>query len=345
MLRAQWWPHRLTFKQPAVTSREVLLHKVTYFVELTDGSATAIGEAPLFDSLTPQVSRALFEQKLDEFCANPSEIPADAPSGLIFGVETARMSLAQGGSMKLFADDVWTSGGEGITINGLVWMGNIAQMRQRVAEKLDAGFSCIKLKIGAQLFADELAIIAALRREFSESVLQIRVDANGAFSRQDAEEKLAQLARLNVHSIEQPLPADDVEGLQHLCAKEIMPIALDESLMNHPTPTAAIATIETIPPQYLVLKPSLTGGFAATHELIEYAKANDIGWWITSALESNVGLNALAQFTYREVAGSSFAQGLGTGNLYTNNIISPLRQRGEKLYYDPQGNWELPSKP
>lgn len=212
-------------------------------------------------------------------------------------------------------------------------MSDIEMMQQQIEEKLRQGFRCIKLKIGANDFESELRLIREIRQRFSPDQLMLRVDANGAFKPDDAKEKLRALAAFNLHSIEQPIAAGQQRELAQLCAKTPLPIALDEELIGIHKKEEKAALLRAVKPQFLVLKPSLHGGFSGCNEWIELAKRQSIGWWITSYLESNIGLNALAQWTFTKNV--SMHQGLGTGQLYTNNIESPLEIRGEKLWMNP----------
>jgi L-alanine-DL-glutamate epimerase-like enolase superfamily enzyme len=253
------------------------------------------------------------------------------------GVEMAFISLASKNPHVLFPSD-FTKGNSGITINGLIWMGEFDFMKQQIEEKLAKGFTCVKLKIGAINFADELTLLKKIRNQFSEKEVELRVDANGAFHPNDALEKLKRLSEFNLHSIEQPIETKQWQDMAELCEKTPLPIALDEELIGVFDVTKRLEMLQTIQPQYIILKPSLVGGFKETKNWIDIAESQDINWWITSALESNVGLNAIAQFTY--TLQNKMPQGLGTGSLYTNNISSPLEINGEKLWYNPKKNWD-----
>lgn len=222
----------------------------------------------------------------------------------------------------------FTLGRQGININGLIWMGKKEFMHEQISRKLDEGFRCLKMKVGALDFNAELEILEEIRRHFSPEALEIRVDANGAFSASTALEKLNALARFQLHSIEQPIRQGQYEAMASLCRTSPIPIALDEELISYP-PHLAEELLRTIQPAYIILKPSLLGGFAVSQQWIETAEATGVGWWVTSALESNIGLNAIAQWTY--TLGNPLPQGLGTGQLYTNNIPSWLKINGEWL--------------
>ena len=255
-----------------------------------------------------------------------------------FGFETARQELCGWRDYPSRFD----MGEHPITINGLVWMGDKATMLRRIEEKLDAGFRCVKLKIGAIDFDAELDLLRMVRGRFSRNEIELRVDANGAFSPGEAPRKLDALARYDLHSIEQPIKAGQWEAMAQLCATTPIPIALDEELVacRKVTPELTAQMLDTIKPQYIILKPSLTGALSGTNEWIKAATERGIGWWITSALESNIGLSAIARYTAS--LSTQMPQGLGTGGLYTNNIPSPLQQIGEVLTCNPQGEWQYP---
>ena len=232
----------------------------------------------------------------------------------------------------------FTDGKAGIPINGLIWMGEKSFMKEQIEDKIQQGFSCIKLKIGAIDFDAEMELLRYIRKEFSAKEIELRVDANGAFQPENALEKLKRLSDLSLHSIEQPIRQGQYKEMAKLCKETPLPIALDEELIGVFNTSDKENLIEEIKPQYIILKPSLIGGFQGTKEWVNLAEKNQIGWWITSALESNIGLNAIAQFTYLQ--NNPMPQGLGTGSLFTNNIESPLQVKGENLNYNPQLTWE-----
>lgn len=347
MLQARYAPYRLHFKEPGGTSRGVLTYKDTYFVQVWDSAQPARvgwGECALFRGLGSD-DDPRYEAVLAQACRTIGEYePAEFLSGLRawsslrFGFETALQSLAGWRDYP----SPFASGRQSITINGLVWMGDSETMLRRMEEKLQAGFGCIKLKIGAIDFDAELRLLAAVRARFDRSQVELRVDANGAFTPQNALHKIERLARYDLHSIEQPLPAGHPAEMAQLCALSPVAVALDEELVacREVTPDYAARLLDEIHPHYIVLKPSLVGGLAGASCWMEAARERGIGWWITSALESNVGLEAIARYT------ASFTplmpQGLGTGALYTNNIPSPLRLSGDRLTYDSQGAWHYP---
>lgn len=331
------------FKEPAGTSRGVYHTRTSRFVRLTCDDMPGIagvGEcAPL-----PRLScddvpdyDAVLRRHCDDVCARGS-IDVDAlrdwPS-MLFGLETAWRQLHAGGSTALSATP-FARGQEGIPINGLVWMGDFDTMAARLEQKLAQGFSCVKIKIGAIDFADEIALIARLRDRYGSDRIELRVDANGAFSPAEALDRLRQLALYDIHSIEQPIMAGQWQEMARLCASSPLSIALDEELIGVNTLERKRELLDTIKPRYIILKPSLHGGMAGCREWIDLARERGIGSWITSALESNVGLNAIAHLA-AEVYGPAITmpQGLGTGQLFTDNIDMPITIRGEKLWYLP----------
>ena len=330
------------FKEPAGTSRGVYLTRVSRFVRLTSDDLPGIegmGEcAPL-----PRLScddlpdyDAVLRHHCDEVCAREGidvEAMRDVPS-MLFGLETAWRQLHQGGSMAL-SDTPFARGEEGIPINGLVWMGDYETMAARLEQKLAQGFSCVKIKIGAIDFADELALIGRLRGRYGSDRIELRVDANGAFAPSEAMARLEQLACHDIHSIEQPIRAGQWQEMARLCETSPLPIALDEELIGVNTLERKRRLLDTIHPRYIILKPSLHGGVAGCKEWIALARERGIGSWITSALESNVGLNAIAHLA-AEVYGPAITmpQGLGTGQLFTDNIDTvPIAISGDKLWY------------
>lgn len=347
MLRARYAPYRLQFKEPSGTSRGVMTYKDCYMVQLYDDThpeRVGWGECALFRGLGSD-DRPEYEQVLAEACRLVGILPFDEVldrlaewTSIRFGFETARQELCGWRDYPSRFD----MGEHPITINGLVWMGDKATMLRRIEEKLDAGFRCVKLKIGAIDFDAELDLLRMVRGRFSRNEIELRVDANGAFSPDEAPRKLDALARYDLHSIEQPIKAGQWEAMAQLCATTPIPIALDEELVacRKVTPELTAQMLDTIKPQYIILKPSLTGALSGTNEWIKAAAERGIGWWITSALESNIGLSAIARYTAS--LSTQMPQGLGTGGLYTNNIPSPLQQIGEVLTCNPQGEWQYP---
>jgi len=345
MLQATYSKYILHFKQPAGTSRGILHEKETWFIKIWDSNNPTLfglGECALFRGLSADDVPG-YEEKLKETCLHINAISPQelqAWSSIRFGVETALADLSNKGKRIIFPSP-FPEGKASIEINGLIWMGDKETMRQRIIEKLAAGFHCIKLKIGAIDFRAELDLLHAIRSSFSKETIELRVDANGAFSPGEAPHKLEQLSRYGLHSIEQPIRQGQWEKMSELCRNTPIPIALDEELIGINDTRKKIDLLETIQPQYIILKPALVGGFLGSEEWIRLADKRQIGWWITSALESNVGLNAIAQWT--APLNVQIPQGLGTGQLYTNNIHSPLEQAGSVLHYNPEKNWDLTS--
>lgn len=336
MLVAAIEKYTLHFKQASGTSRGVLTEKDSWFLRIWNKNKTSvvgIGEASIIKSLSPDWSNR-YEAKLDEvaqkitYYANHIHELVEFPS-IQFAIETALLDLKNGGHQVLFPSD-FTTAETPITINGLIWMGSEAYMHEQIEEKIAAGFKCIKLKIGAIDFKRELHLLAAIRKRFSKEEIELRVDANGAFAANEALEKLRALAEFNLHSIEQPIKQGQLEAMSELCKKTPLPIALDEELIGIYSSPTKNELLERIQPQYIILKPSLIGGFAGTNEWIAAAEKQKIQWWITSALESNVGLNAIAQYTFTK--NNLLPQGLGTGQLYTNNTPSNLTIKNGQLF-------------
>ena len=342
-MQANFFKYQLQFKHPSGTSRGVLTYKDTWFIQLEVDSLKGIGECGMFRGLSID-DRDDFEAKLDWACQNINLGLAFLLSNLVefpsiqFGLEMAFQSLKQEGSFELFPSD-FTKGQDSIPINGLIWMGDKSFMKQQIKDKLDAGFSCIKLKIGAIDFDKELELIKSIRNEFDAQTIEIRVDANGAFKPGEALEKLKRLSEYSLHSIEQPIQQRQHQEMARLCAQTPLPIALDEELIGVFSVPNKQILLQTIKPQYIILKPTLVGGFKGSQEWINLATSNNIGWWVTSALESNIGLNAIAQWTYG--LKSPLPQGLGTGGLFTNNIQAPLVVSSGQLFYDLKTTWNL----
>jgi o-succinylbenzoate synthase len=343
LIKATYKKYNLNFKTPSGTSRGILKIKETWFFILKDNGRVGIGETGLFRGLSiDDVDH--YENKLKWVC-NHIDLGLELlrkqlyefPS-IQFGLEQAFLSLKSESSFELFPSS-FTRGKKSIPINGLIWMGNRSFMKNQIQEKLKSGFSCLKMKIGALNFDAEMELLKEIRKEFSSNEIELRVDANGAFNPKNALEKLHRLSALEIHSIEQPIQQGQVQEMAELCSKTPLPIALDEELIGVFSSEQKKKLIATIAPQYIILKPSLIGGFAGSEEWINFAQQYNCGWWITSALESNVGLNAIAQFTY--TLQSNLPQGLGTGGLFTNNFTSPLEVKNGTLQYDPLLNWNL----
>ncbi len=342
-MQASFKKYILNFKQASGTSRGILKTKETYFLIIKENDKIGIGECGLFRGLSID-DRSDYEEKLQWVCNNIL-LDKDAllkelcefPS-IWFGVEQALMSLQSNNPFELFPSN-FTKGKEGILINGLIWMGNKAFMKQQISEKLKTGFTTIKLKIGALDFDTELNLLQSIRNDFTADEIELRVDANGAFKPNEALEKLKKLSEYELHSIEQPIKAGQLDEMAKLCAKTPLPIALDEELIGVFSNSDKEKLIDTIKPQYIILKPSLIGGFRGSEDWIDIANRHGVSWWITSALESNIGLNAIAQFTYN--LETAMPQGLGTGGLFTNNFESPLFVEKGYLKYAPQLNWKF----
>lgn len=330
-------PYMLKFKHSAGTSRGVLTEKPTYFIKLFDErnpDVYGLGECSVFPGLSPEADQR-YEYKLIELLANiaigrPTDLSHH--SSVQFGLEQALRDFASGGR-GLYFPSAFTAGDNQIDINGLVWMGRYDEMLSRLEEKIEDGFHCIKIKIGAIAFDEELKLIKAIRDRFTPDRVTVRVDANGGFTMDNIFPVLKHLADLAVHSIEQPIPAGNAELMSFVCKMSPVPVALDEELIGIYEPEQRRQLLETIRPSYIILKPSLCGGFSGAEQWIEIAENLDIGWWVTSALESNIGLNALAQWTVH--IGAKGPQGLGTGGLFTNNIATPIYLQGEQLRYNP----------
>jgi L-Ala-D/L-Glu epimerase len=342
-MTATYHRYILNFKQPAGTSRGVLKTKETWFIVIRDNDKTGIGECGLLRGLSVD-DVPDYEEKLKYVCANISlgleklysEIK-HYPS-IQFGLEMAFKSLNSSSPFELFPSD-FTQGQDAININGLIWMGDATFMKSQIKEKLIAGFSCLKLKIGAIDFDTELSLLKAIRKEFTVKDIELRVDANGAFAPYEALEKLKKLSQFDLHSIEQPIAVSQWDHMAYLCQQTPIPIALDEELIGVFETTKKEELLKHINPQYIILKPSFIGGFYGTQSWIDEANKLHVGYWITSALESNVGLNAIAQFAYN--LNLIMPQGLGTGSLFTNNFDSPLQVKNGKLHYNNLINWNF----
>ena len=342
-MKATYHKYILDFKRPSGTSRGVLTQKETWFIVLEKEGKKGIGECGILRGLSID-DRADYESKLKWTCENIHlgeeqlwEALLEFPS-IQFGVEMAFKSLASTSPFLLFPSD-FTNGCKSIPINGLVWMGEAAYMKEQIEEKLAQGFKCIKLKIGAIDFETELKLLQSIRKDFSINDIELRVDANGAFENKTALEKLNRLAKYDLHSIEQPIKVHHYEQMAFLCEHSPVDIALDEELIGVFSVTDKQLLLQTIKPQYIILKPSLIGGYQGALEWIHIAGEHAVKWWITSALESNIGLNAIAQWTY--TLKSTMPQGLGTGSLFTNNFSSPLLVENGKLKYTQNIHWNI----
>ncbi len=335
-MKASFQPFELEFKRPAGTSRGILNTKLTYLLKVQTQTHEYTGECGFFKGLSAD-SEPEYENQLWWVCEHinkDKEFLLDScrefPS-IQFGIEQIFKQM-ETQTPELFFPSDFTEGKKGIQINGLIWMGSLDFMREQIQQKLAQKYTCIKLKIGVD-WEGEYKILQNLRAEFPKSELEIRVDANGGFTYEQAPKVLEQLKNLQVHSIEQPIKAGQISRMADLCKNTPTPIALDEELIGKFYPEQKKELLELINPQYIILKPSLVGGWQGSQEWIDLAESQNTGWWITSALESNVGLNAIAQWT--AVLKNPMSQGLGTGSLFTNNFPSRLEVRGEKLFYNP----------
>ena len=342
-MKATYQKYLLNFKRPSGTSRGVLNEKETWFIILEEKGKKGIGECGILRGLSAD-DRPDYEEKLKWTCANIHlgkdqlwEVLLEFPS-IQFGVEMAFQSLVSETPFLLFPS-AFTQGKQNIDINGLVWMGEEQFMKQQIEEKLAQGFRCIKLKIGAIDFQKELDLLHFIRQNFDSNTIEIRVDANGAFDENIALHKLEQLAGYEIHSIEQPITKNHTDRMAELCKTTPIPIALDEELIGVFTWEEKEQILQKVRPQYIILKPSFVGGFRGTKEWIDLAEKYQIGWWITSALESNIGLNAIAQWTFLQQ--NVMPQGLGTGGLYTNNFYSPLEVADGQLLYNNALEWNV----
>lgn len=355
MLKAEWKPYRLNFSFEARTSRAVMHVKDTFFIRITDTGrpgADGIGEAPLFAGLSREDDSG-YTSRLDNVCheinnivsVNDDKYEIDyskvTDSSIRMGIETAVADLVNNGGGVIYPATEWLAAKEAIEINGLVWMGDRQTMADRINEKIDAGFRCIKIKIGGIDFEDEMMLLGYIRNRFPADVLELRVDANGAFTPDTVMSKLERLYRLGIHSIEQPIRAGQYDAMATICANSPVDIALDEDLIGTTSPDFKEQLLDFIRPRYIILKPAICGGFADADRWIATARRLGIDWWATSALESNIGLNAIAQWTAKH--NINRPQGLGTGMLYTNNTASQLDLCRSQLRFDQNAqrqNWD-----
>ncbi|MCU7614947.1 o-succinylbenzoate synthase [Chryseobacterium sp. GMJ5] len=332
-MTAEYSKYILQFKRPSGTSRGVLHEKETFFLEISENGKKGIGECALFRGLSFD-DRPDYEKKLQWLCKNIQQDVEilkqelkEFPS-IWIGYEQARLNLKYGENLYFPSD--FTTDNASIITNGLIWMGNIGFMEEQIQEKLEKGFHCIKLKIGVD-WKSEHQILQKLREKFSDKQLELRVDANGGFQKNEAKQVLQQLSDLKIHSIEQPIKAGNWNDMADLCAETPTPIALDEELIGIIDYDVKRQLLDIIQPHYIILKPSLVGGFSGTDEWIFLAEKQNIDWWITSALESNIGLNAIAQYTFTK--NNKMPQGLGTGGLFTNNFDAHVELIGERLVF------------
>jgi O-succinylbenzoate synthase len=344
MLKAEYIHHPLHFHRPAGTSRGTLSSKDCWFVKLSDEEGrTGVGEVSYIPGLSTVDPQEL-EIRLDHVCKlisrgemDPAQ-PLPFLPGIAFALETALKDLETGGRRILFPSE-FTEGSRGIVTNGLIWMGSENYILEQVRKKMDLGFRVLKMKVGALDFEQESGILKRIRRELAGHDLEIRLDANGAWTPEEAGEKMTKLVPFGIHSIEQPIAPGHPEAMAALCEDSPIPIALDEELIGVHSSVERRKLLETIRPHIIILKPGLLGGFAATEDWISMSRELKLSCWITSALESNIGLSAIAQWTFTRV--DPYPQGLGTGQLYRNNIPSPLIMKGDQLWYRRTRSWEL----
>ncbi|HIP26805.1 MAG TPA: o-succinylbenzoate synthase [Flavobacteriaceae bacterium] len=340
-MKATYIKHILQFKQASGTSRGVLKIKETFFLQIENKGKKGVGECAVFRGLSVD-DVTNYEDKLQWLCNNISTNREELLKELIefpsiqFGLEQALLSLNSLNKFELFPSE-FTNGNGSININGLIWMGSEQFMKNQIEEKLKQGFTTIKLKIGAIDFKTEFNLLKSIRKDFTAKDITLRVDANGGFTPKEALDKLKYLSDLELHSIEQPIKPKQWQAMAELCHNSPLDIALDEELIGVFYKKDKQMILDTIKPQFIILKPSLIGGIQGSNEWIELAEEKKIDWWVTSALESNIGLNAIAQYTYS--LKTKLPQGLGTGGLFTNNIESPLKVNNGNLLYDKNLKW------
>lgn len=356
MLSGSFFPYKLVFRFDAGTSRGVLREKTSWFIRIRSEDQPGVfglGECGPLPNLSPDHKPYLSDRikealkKIAEWEDMPQQgqigekvasiVPAYLPA-VSFAIETALLDLSSGGKRMIIKND-FVLGKLKTPINGLVWMGEKDFMLRQIREKLEAGYTCIKIKVGAIDPDAELDMLKYIRKRFSTEAVTIRLDANGAFKPGDALQILERFSAYGIHSVEQPIQAGHRRAMRRLCRKSPIPIALDEELIGITGLEQKLILLDEISPQYIILKPTLVGGLYATGQWVELAEQRSIGWWVTSALESNIGLNAIAQYTAGFRTGMH--QGLGTGQLYRNNIQSPLFISRGYLGYDPQSAWDL----
>ncbi len=337
--------HFLNFIRPGGTSRGVLHQKQSVFLKVTDSNSGkfAWGECGILRKLSID-DRPGFEDAVQALCKSPQDFVHNIHEHFLkwpsirFGLEMAFLEL-KNDQQAIYFPSIFTQGKVGIKINGLIWMSSLEFMIEQLKQKIAAGYSCIKIKIGAINWEEELSLLRSIRNEFKAKDIEIRVDANGAFKAGDqVRSRLDELSKLDIHSIEQPIAVKQWKEMHDLCKNTPVPIALDEELIGVLEESRQKELLDEIRPQYIILKPSLLGGFQASSQWISLAKERKIGYWITSCLESNIGLNAIAQFTFGQEI--EMPQGLGTGSLYDNNIPSPLFLESEYIKFNESGNWD-----
>jgi o-succinylbenzoate synthase len=333
----------LKFIRPGKTSRGILYTKPSWFFFLENNGRKSIGECSVIPGLNREYDEK-YESRVMQLAdrINKGMLPdlkaLDEFPSIRFGLECALQELQLGQEGILFPSS-FTRGETGIPINGLIWMDDMEEMKKGIREKLSQGFKVLKLKIGALDFQDEVTLLEEIREEFTSDELEIRLDANGAFTYEEALENLDQLMDYNIHSVEQPIKCGSWDEMARLCETSPVDIALDEELIGIYSAPEKNKMLAHIQPQYIVIKPSFAGGFEKAKEWIRAAEKNDAGWWVTSALESNIGLNAIAQWV--ATLKTNMVQGLGTGQVFSNNIPSPLHLEGSELWFDPEQPWKI----
>lgn len=335
MYKAEYRYRRLEFNFKALTSRGALPYKDVWYLKIysdEDPTKYGVGEVALFAGLSAE-DRPDFEEVVRDFCTDPESKYHTAPSSLRFAWEAAKADIASKIEGCPFYEPTGQYFTSGVPINGLIWMGSKTEMAKRISDKIDEGFKCLKLKIGAINFEDELQLLKFIRKQFSSDTLELRVDANGAFG-DDALDKLKALSDYQIHSIEQPVRAGQIDLMRKVCKAEVIPVALDEELIGITTDKHKAELLEYIAPQYIILKPSLCGGFREADAWITEAERLGIGWWATSALESNVGLNAISAWV--SAKNPTMCQGLGTGQVFANNTPCYVERRGERVFFNPE---------
>ena len=335
-MKFTWSKHRLQFKTPSGTSRGVLNHKDSWLIQMKRDGKTGIGECSIIEGLSPEspeIVEEIFEEIPRYICKGKDFLLKRYNSwpAMQFALEMAFSGLESSHPLLHF-DTAFVHDQQMIPINGLIWMSDVESMMTQLNQKLNLGFSCIKIKVGALDFASECKLLAAIRKRYHDTDVELRVDANGAFQTNEVMQNLEQLSKYNIHSIEQPIAAGQWDEMAAICNKSPIPIALDEELIGVHFENSKADLLQHIKPQYIILKPSHVGGWKGADQWVSIAEKQSIGWWATSALESNIGLNAIAQWlSTKEV---SMPQGLGTGGLFTNNIDTPLYIRGQHLGFD-----------
>lgn len=344
MIQATYSLYELQFRKPARTSRNTLEKKKLYLLRLTNSDGiSGLGEISPFEGLSLDDSPD-FEKQLRHIIQLINEglpiedLDLESFPSIRFGLEMALLDIKSGGQ-RIYFPGSFSAGKTSIDINGLIWMAEPEYMLNQVQDKIDQGYRCIKLKIGALDFDEECRLLETIRKKYNAFQIELRVDANGAFKPENALQQLKDLSRFEMHSIEQPIAVNQWDEMERLCRLSPLSIALDEELLGLSPKRDGRKMLLQIRPHYLILKPGLLGGFERSMEWISLANETQTAWWITSALESNLGLAAIAQFT--STLNNTLPQGLGTGQLYTNNFPSPLQIQNGRLYQNGPDYWGL----